>query len=201
MVVALPAGPYVPNPREQAALQRMKERHARTAPAPRLKVEAALDSVQISPDHPDRACAGAILADAFATADAQFVDGIVRQLISVSRTGKVATAEEINFMLSVVRGIGPKDETEALLAVQMAAIHNATMVAAGRLNRVETIEQQDSASNMVNKLARTFVGQVEGLKKYRSSGEQHIRLPPSPCLMWPATELVREACVTIARTG
>jgi uncharacterized protein involved in type VI secretion and phage assembly len=32
-------------------------------------------------------------------------------------------------MLSVVRGISPRDETEALLASQMAAIHNATMMA------------------------------------------------------------------------
>ena len=38
-----------------------------------------------------------------------------------------------------MRGINPKDETEALLAAQMAAIHNATMAATRRLNHVETI--------------------------------------------------------------
>ena len=58
----------------------------------------------------------------------------------------------------------------------MAAIHNATIVAAARLTRVETITQQDSASNMLNKLARTFTAQVEALKKYRSAGEQTIRV-------------------------
>ena len=79
-------------------------------------------------------------------------------------------------MLSVVRGINPRDETEALLAAQMAAIHNATMVAARRLNHVETIPQQDSASTMLNKLARTFAAQVEALKKYRSAGEQTIKV-------------------------
>ena len=79
-------------------------------------------------------------------------------------------------MLSLVRGINPKDETEALLAAQMAAIHNATMVAARRLNHVETIPQQDSASTMLNKLARTFAAQVEALKKYRSAGEQTIKV-------------------------
>src|SRR5262245_40276468 len=79
-------------------------------------------------------------------------------------------------MLSVVQGISPKDETEALLAVQMAAIHSATIVAARRLTRTETIPQQDSASNMLNKLARTFAAQVEALKKYRSAGEQTIKV-------------------------
>src|SRR5262245_44487000 len=79
-------------------------------------------------------------------------------------------------MLSVVRGINPRDETEALLATQMAAIRNATMVAARRLNHVETIPQQDSASTMLNKLARTFAAQVEALKKYRLAGEQTIKV-------------------------
>ena len=58
----------------------------------------------------------------------------------------------------------------------MAAIHNATMVAARRLNHVETVPQQDSASTMLNKLARTFATQVEALRKYRSGGEQTIKV-------------------------
>jgi len=43
----------------------------------------------------------------------------------------------------------------------MAAIHNATLDAARRLRHVESIPQQDSASNMLNKLARTFAAQVD----------------------------------------
>ena len=38
----------------------------------------------------------------------------------------------------------------------------------------QTILQQDSASNMLNKLARTFAIQVEALKKHRCGGEQTI---------------------------
>src|SRR5207244_9024561 len=44
--------------------------------------------------------------------------------------------------------------------------------AARRLARVEAIEQQDSASAMLNKLTRTFALQVEALKRYRHHGEQ-----------------------------
>ena len=47
----------------------------------------------------------------------------------------------------------------------MAAIHNATMVAARRLNHGETIPQQDSASNMLNKLARTFASRSRPSRK------------------------------------
>ena len=116
------------------------------------------------------------LANALGTTDGAFIDGVLCQIADVARTGRVASAEELNFVLSLIHGIEPRDQTEVLLATQMAAIHNATMTAARRLKRVETIPQQDSASNMLNKLARTFAAQVEALKKYRSTGEQCIRV-------------------------
>ena len=48
-------------------------------------------------------------------------------------------------MLAVVKGIEPRDQIEAMLAAQMAAVHNATMTFARRLAHVELIPQQDSA--------------------------------------------------------
>jgi hypothetical protein len=77
-------------------------------------------------------------------------------------------------MLSVVKGIKPKDQLEAMLAAQMAAIHTATMTFARRLARVEIIAQQDSAERALNKLARTYAMQMEALKRYRSGGEQKV---------------------------
>jgi hypothetical protein len=79
-------------------------------------------------------------------------------------------------MLSVVKGIEPRDQVETMLAAQMAATHNATMTFARRLNHVENIPQQDSAERAFNKLARTFALQVEALKRYRSAGEQTVRV-------------------------
>ena len=53
--------------------------------------------------------------------------------------------------------------------------HKATMTFARRLNHVENIPQQDSAERAFNKLARTFVSQVETLKRYRG-GEQTMHI-------------------------
>jgi hypothetical protein len=39
---------------------------------------------------------------------------------------------------------------------------------------VDTISQQDSASNAFNKPARTFAVQLEALKRYRTGGEQKV---------------------------
>jgi hypothetical protein len=79
-------------------------------------------------------------------------------------------------MLSVVKGIEPRDQVETMLAAQMAATHNATMTFARRLAHVDNLAQQDSAERAYNKLARTFAAQVEALKRYRSSGEQLVRV-------------------------
>ncbi|MBK8817334.1 MAG: hypothetical protein IPN42_18350 [Methylococcaceae bacterium] len=45
---------------------------------------------------------------------------------------------------------------------------------ASGLNRVENLPQQDSAGQVLNKLARTFTTQIEALKRYRSNGEQKM---------------------------
>jgi len=50
------------------------------------------------------------------------------------------------------------------------------MTFARRLNHVDNIPQQDSAERAFNKLARTFASQLEALKRYRSAGEQTVRV-------------------------
>jgi hypothetical protein len=98
---------------------------------------------------------------------------------SVLSRFKTADEHGLNFMLSVVKGIEPKDQVEAMLAAQMAAVHMATMTFARRLAHVENIPQQDK-ERAFNKLARTFAAQVEALKRYRSRGEQTVRVGLSP---------------------
>jgi hypothetical protein len=41
-------------------------------------------------------------------------------------------------MLAMIKGVEPKDQVETMLAMQMAAVHNATMTFARRLAHVET---------------------------------------------------------------
>jgi hypothetical protein len=167
---------YEPNELERSALAAVLQKRQSRPPLVRTKVEAGRGVTHLSFDHADQGIGFALLANAFGTGSSDFAQGLLAQLADVSRTGKLLSSKELDFVLTVIRGIAPKDETEALLAAQMAAVHNATMTTARRLNHVETIPQQDSASNALNKLARTFAAQVEALKKYRSTGEQSIRV-------------------------
>lgn len=175
--VAQPPRPaYQPSQHERAAAARVLDRRARRPSAPRYKVSADKDQTRIESDHAEPATALSLLCDTFGTGDAHFADGLLTQLAHVSRTGKDLTTRELNIMVATVHAIEPRDPVEALLAAQMAAVHQATMVAARRLNHVDMIDQQDSASNMLNKLARTFTTQIEALKRYRSTGEQNVRV-------------------------
>ena len=167
------AKPYEPTPNDLAAVERLSNlRKQKRAPCLEVTYEGEVANITASNDA--SIYEAAQLTDLFATADTAFLAGILNQIANVARTGKHLSTGELNFVLATVRAIDPRDSTEALLAIQMAAIHNATIVAARRLTNTETIPQQDSASNMLNKLARTFAAQIETLKRYRADGEQKV---------------------------
>jgi hypothetical protein len=162
------AKPYEPTPAEAETLKAYRAARAKRGPG--LKVSGS----DISIDHPNPALGSILLLKAIGSTDGDFLVGLTKQLVNAGSQSPKADEHGINFMLAVVKGIEPRDQVEAMLAAQMAAVHMATMTFARRLAHIENIPQQDSASNVFNKLARTFAAQVEALKRYRSGGEQKM---------------------------
>jgi len=101
-----------------------------------------------------------------------FFTGIVGQLARAA--GGEPDQRQLNFMLSVVKDIKPQNQVQAMLAAQMAAVHVAAMQSARDLAEAKCIEQRDIAERTFNKLARTFVTQMDGLKRNRTGGEQTV---------------------------
>jgi len=165
--------------REATAVERTAmEKHLARLKAKRsirFKVSRDGEDPQIQLDHPDKLVGEALVMDVLASADGDFVNGIVSQLASASGRGQDISEHGLNFMLSVIKGIEPRDQLEAMLAAQMAVVHVASMTFAHRLV-VESIQQQDSAERAFNKLTRTFAMQMEALKRYRSGAEQKVTL-------------------------
>jgi hypothetical protein len=110
----------------------------------------------------------------FGTSNEQFSEGLAGQLLNIVTQGQETNSKTLSAAGAMMAGIGPRDELEALLALQMLAIHNATMTFARKLAHVETITQQDSAERALNKLTRTFTMQMQALQKYRSGGKQKV---------------------------
>jgi hypothetical protein len=137
-------------------------------PKPRLQIS---DGGRIDLDHANPVAGLNELKTSLGTTDNDFVGGLLEQ---ISNIGSRSDEQSINFNLSMIQGVEPTDEIEAMLATQMAAVHNATMTYAQRLNQADTVTQQDSAARAFNNLAKTFTAQVEALKRYRTGGRQNI---------------------------
>jgi hypothetical protein len=164
---------YQPSSQEETALRKYLVRHA-SKTAPRVKVKNDGGLPKLSPDHPDEAVGYMLLMEAVGTDDMDFLNGLLGQLANAGSQGRQFDEGALNFMLSVVKAAQPKDQLEAMLAAQMAAVHMATMTFARRLQHVDNLPQQDSAERAFNKLTRTYTTQMEALKRYRTGGEQKV---------------------------
>ena len=165
---------YEPNPQERAQVTTYFDRQKRKPLAPRLTLKNTGNTTEVSTDHPMPTLGHTLLMQAIGVSDPVLFDTLLSQLINVGTQGQKPDERAVNALLAMIRAVEPKDEVEAMLAAQMAAVHTATLTMARRLNHVDTIAQQDSASNAFNKLARTFAVQLEALKRYRTGGEQRV---------------------------
>ena len=116
-------------------------------------------------------------SEAMGTTDLDLQNHLLNQVIQTFKgTGldgdKVASAS--NCTLSTLSGIQPQDEIEAMLAVQMIGVHNMAMDCLGRASRTDNVEFLRTYMNGAAKLLRTFVAQMEALKKNRTGGQQKM---------------------------
>jgi hypothetical protein len=160
---------------ECAAIQKYFARNA-GRPSIRFKVSNNEGRSEIGFDHPNTEVGQMLLMDALGSTDWDFAGGIMEQLASASGPGGDIDESRLNFMLSVIKGIEPRDQIGAMLGAQMGAVHVASMVVAARLIHSENIPEQDSMERAFNKLTRTFATQVEALKRYRSGADQKVTL-------------------------
>lgn len=164
--------PYVPTTKENEAIEAYQARTEQRPLRPRLKVIGNA----LALDHPDQSTASKLLAASLGDLDQAALTGLLTQLLNAVTKGQNLDGGTVNAALALAQGIAPRDTVEAMLAAQMVAIHDLTMNMARRLNNIETVPQQDSASNALNKLARTFAAQVEALNRHRGKGQQAIRV-------------------------
>lgn len=171
---ATPAPQYVPTDRERAAIEPVEQYERGGVHAPSFKVANTKGRAVIGLDHADTNTGRRLLIASLGITDGRLAGVVTSDLASISTSKGEISEMEMNYGLTIIQSIGPRDPVELLLATQMAAIHLATMSTARTLRGSTTIVQQDSNGNLVNKLARTFATQVEALKRHRAKGEQRV---------------------------
>jgi hypothetical protein len=88
---------------------------------------------------------------------------------------KTDAEQALNLTVAAVASIGPRDQLEALLVVQMVAVHNTAMELLRRtLVAEQTVEGVNLGVHRSTQLLRTFTIQMETLVRYRSGGGQTV---------------------------
>ncbi len=93
-----------------------------------------------------------------------------------SRKAPLAEETALNGALAAVEAAEPHNEIEAMLAVQMAASHELSLLLLGRLKEAKELIPFEANGNMAVKLLRTFTAQADALTKLRRGGEQTVRV-------------------------
>jgi hypothetical protein len=173
-----PARPYEPTPCEAEALASYDRRKAKHKPVPSMKLTMSQEgdkrAAKIEVDHPDAKTGYKLLSESLGIYDRDFLTGALDSLAQVSQTGPSLNQDKMNSALAMVRGLQPRDHAEVALGIQMAAVHMATMRTAALLGASQKSEHIEAYEKSLNRLARTYVAQMEGLKRYRSKGEQRV---------------------------
>jgi hypothetical protein len=165
---------YECTPAERKAIEAFQARRKKSKPLPAQVVDYNGGSPNLGHSHPDAAVGATLTMEALALTRVPELTALLQHVVDLTQKDRKPDEQGINEMLGQIAAIEPRDGIEAMLATQMATVHNAMLRSARILRGSETIPQQDSSGNLVNKLARTFATQVEALKRYRSKGEQKV---------------------------
>ncbi len=80
------------------------------------------------------------------------------------------------FMSAMYAELEPRDAIEAMLVTQMTATHVAMTTLIERMTHQNSTDVRESLERSVTRLSRTYLAQVDALKKYRAKAQQVVRV-------------------------
>ena len=131
--------------------------------------------------HPDDPLYDVKMSEALGTVEHDLQAHLLEQVactfrkVSADDAGFEAGIIATNTAFAILAGIQPQDELEAMLAVQMIGVHNMAMTTLARaIHKTQTFEGKQANVAQATKMLRTFIAQIEALKKYRTGGQQKM---------------------------
>ncbi len=113
--------------------------------------------------------------DAFGTLSPNFAALMLSELIALIG-GDEQCEVHVNAALAVVEGLKPRNEAEALLALQMVAAHLGAMRCISLSGQARQLVQFQVHGELANKFMRTYASHLETLSKLRRGGEQNMKV-------------------------
>jgi hypothetical protein len=111
----------------------------------------------------------------FGTKNEASTRALLNQVINVvpNSAGQL-DARNLKWALPIISGIGPRDEREGLLAVQMIGVHSLATECLKRALREGETELMEININSATKLLRIFTTQMEALNRHREDVSQQM---------------------------
>ena len=82
----------------------------------------------------------------------------------------------MDLMPAMAIELEPQDAVEAMLVTQMTATHFAISSMSQKFIHATSPELREAYERSLTRLSRTFLAQMEGLKKYRAKAQQTVRV-------------------------
>jgi hypothetical protein len=177
-----PATPVAPTPAEKHQIHGAEKQVGTKMPAPEVRIgQDAHGHPVLGLPHTDEAGWQAQMKAAFGAASGAFVDAEILRLLAALRITRddLSLETKVNAAIAMIAGVAPRNEVEALLAVQMALTHVAAMRMLTELNRLSPHVSPAGvaiAGSVSTKLLRAFSGQAEALAKLRRPAVQVVRV-------------------------
>ena len=123
-----------------------------------------------------------VMSTFFGTANEDLQTYLINQIVhtfsgyaSIDGCDNTKAVDFMKDAAAILFGIKPQDEIEGLLAVQMIAVHNMAMETMSRAILIgQTLKGKDASINHATKMLRTFLAQIDALKRYRTGGQQKM---------------------------
>jgi hypothetical protein len=107
--------PNVPKAKvQQDRIKAMAEKQAARADGPPMELKIVDGVLRITFTHADADLADILMMADLGTCDPKFCEGIQGQVAAIGTRGRTIDEGASNFLLSVVRGVQPRDELEAM---------------------------------------------------------------------------------------
>lgn len=149
----------------------------KSTPKPLKYKEKVLDNgkVELTLTYRDTDLARAIMAETTGSINQAFSQVLLNQAMLASCSSKDKAEAMVNAVSAAMLDLAPRNTLEGMLSAQIVAVHNQSMECLRRASLEElSLELAIIYQNQAAKLMKTFIAQMEALKKYRTGGKQKI---------------------------
>lgn len=94
---------------------------------------------------------------------------------AITALGKSAE-QHANFVSAIFAETEPRDAIEAMLISQMTATYVAMTTLSERMTYQNSTDIRESLERSITRLSRTYLAQMDALKKYRAKAQQTVRV-------------------------